>query len=122
MTERDLGTLLATLDVHVHEGVWAYRSGGASPGAVFTFVEREGPCFIAPATADTPDENRWTWLELTVYSDLNAVGFLARVAGALANAGIPCNAIAGLNHDHIFVPARSAGDAKSALMALVKTA
>ncbi|MEL7447263.1 MAG: ACT domain-containing protein, partial [Pseudomonadota bacterium] len=28
----------------------------------------------------------------------------AAVADALANAGIPCNAVAALHHDHIFVP------------------
>ncbi|MBK8006157.1 MAG: ACT domain-containing protein [Gemmatimonadetes bacterium] len=49
---------------------------------------------------------------LTVHSDLAAVGMMARVATALAGAGIPCNAVAGAYHDHLFVP-----DADAAAMA-----
>jgi hypothetical protein len=50
-----------------------------------------------------------------VHSDLEAVGFLAAVSAALAGAGIPCNAVAALYHDHLFV---AEADAERALEVL----
>ena len=82
------------------------------------FQEREGVTAIVPAKAKTPPENRWIWLELTVFSDLHAVGFLAAISAALAKADVPCNAVAGFHHDHIFVPERKADIAMAALNAL----
>lgn len=43
-------------------------------------------------------------ITLTVASDLAAVGLTAAVATRLADAGIACNVVAGLHHDHLFVP------------------
>ncbi len=122
MAERDLARLLEDLDVYRHDGVWAYGEGTGGPDAVFRFTEREGTCHIAPArpvsaAADAPG-NRWAWLELTVCSDLDAVGFLAAIAAALARAGIPCNAIAARHHDHLFVPEPLADRAIEAILAL----
>ena len=86
------------------------------------FQESEGLTVIAAATDNTPPDNQWAWLELTVYSDLQAVGFLAAVAEALAEAGIPCNAVAAFHHDHIFVPISQADGGISAIMSLRKQA
>ena len=44
------------------------------------------------------------WLTLSVHSALAAVGLTAAVSEALAEAGIPCNVLAGFHHDHILVP------------------
>ncbi|MEM7766252.1 MAG: ACT domain-containing protein [Pseudomonadota bacterium] len=120
-TERDLGALLAGLTVYRHDGVWAYEAGLGGPDAIFHFREREGACHIVPANAETNAYNRWVWLELAVYSDLNAVGFLAAVADVLARDHVPCNAIAALNHDHIFVPERLADVAVAAIESLAST-
>ena len=43
-------------------------------------------------------------ISLGVHSALEAVGLTAAVAGALAEAGVSANVLAGFFHDHIFVP------------------
>lgn len=57
-------------------------------------------------------------IELTIHSDLNAVGFLARIARELTAAGIPANAVAATWHDHLFIPEAMAERAMSVLRAL----
>jgi len=42
-------------------------------------------------------------ITLTINSDLAAIGLTAEVSRVLAAAGISCNVIAGLAHDHMFV-------------------
>ena len=131
MAEADLSKLLATLSVKPHDGVWRFETIPAdqsswvelvnlreSRGIAMLFQEEEGLTVITKANEDTPDDNRWAWLELSVFSDLQAVGFLARVAAALSDAGIPCNAVAAYHHDHIFVPISRAEDAISAIESL----
>ena len=118
--EADLTALLAGLSAVRRAGVWRFETGPAHPGgsAVLAFQEREGWTSILPATATTRPDNRWIWLEMSVQSDLNAVGFLAAIAKALAGAGVPCNAVAGFYHDHIFVPENKADTAIKAIDAL----
>lgn len=58
------------------------------------------------------------WITLTVHSDLAAVGLTAAFAHALAEAGIACNVVAGVRHDHLFVPYDHAQQAMAALRAL----
>jgi hypothetical protein len=53
-----------------------------------------------------------------VRSDLHAVGITAEVAAALAKAGISCNVVAGVGHDHIFVPIAQAAAAMGVLASL----
>jgi len=43
------------------------------------------------------------------------VGLTAAVAGALAEAGIACNVVAGFHHDHLFVPWERREDALAIL-------
>lgn len=57
-------------------------------------------------------------LTLTVHSSLEAVGFLAAIAQALAAAGISLNAVSAFHHDHLFVPADRAEEALAILRAL----
>lgn len=61
---------------------------------------------------------RCAWITFAVNSDLDAVGLTAAFSNALADAGISCNVVAGLNHDHIFVPIEQADAAMETLRAL----
>jgi hypothetical protein len=61
------------------------------------------------------------WITLTVHSDLTAVGLTAAFARALGDAGISCNVVAGVHHDHLFVPAALAREAMDALEALQRS-
>lgn len=93
----------------LRDGEFVFCSAAtAIPDAVATFREDEGlSIVIARQRADQlslPYSSVWAWITLTVYSDLEAVGFLAGISRALADAGISCNAIAALRHDHLFVP------------------
>ncbi len=57
-------------------------------------------------------------ITLRVPSALDAVGLTAAVATRLARAGIACNVIAGLRHDHLLVPLERADDALDLLTSL----
>lgn len=61
---------------------------------------------------------RSAWVTLLVRSDLQAVGFTAAISAALGHAGISCNVVAGVYHDHIFVPHDRGPEAISILQAL----
>ena len=131
MAESDLSKLLETLSVIRRDGVWRFETIDKDEASwtelvtlrdvrniAMLFQEEEGLTVITKANEDTPDDNRWAWLELSVFSDLQAVGFLARVAASLSEAEIPCNAVAAYHHDHIFVPASRVEDAISAIESL----
>jgi hypothetical protein len=62
------------------------------------------------------------WITLTVHSDLAAVGLTAAFSRALGQAGISCNVVAGVHHDHLFVPVEQAQSAMDALQALSRSA
>lgn len=55
---------------------------------------------------------------LEVHSALDAVGLLAAVTTALAEAGIAVNAVSAVHHDHLFVPADRADEALAVLETL----
>lgn len=82
------------------------------------FREREGWTAISEAPPASPSGEVWTWLEIETVSDLHAVGFTAAFSAALAAQAIPCNVVAGLNHDHLFVPKAQTKAALAALAAL----
>ncbi|MHA7899986.1 MAG: ACT domain-containing protein [Henriciella sp.] len=131
MAEADLSKLLASLSVLKRDGVWRFETIDKDEASwvelinlrevreiAMLFQEAEGLTVITAATETTPQDNRWTWLELSVFSDLQAVGFLAKVAAALTAADVPCNAVAAFHHDHIFVPEQKADAAIAAIEAL----
>lgn len=124
---RDLDILLATMRPERNPGTWAWctlPAGTAFDGVevAATMREAEGLSVVV-AEADARSRG-WpitflsAWLTLRVQSDLAAVGLTAAFGRALADAGIACNVIAGVHHDHVFVPDDRANDALAALRAL----
>jgi hypothetical protein len=93
---------------------------GVAPFA--TVREAEGLTVVLPREqadrANLPYDGEFARITLRVHSALDAVGLTAAISGALAARGISANVIAGLHHDHIFVPADRAQDAIDALAAL----
>lgn len=90
------------------------------------FREREGVSVILPADEahafGLPPAMECAWLTLEVHSPLDAAGLTAAVARALTDEGIPCNVVAALHHDHLFVPVGRGRDALNALRRLSSSA
>ena len=88
--------------------------------AVAMVREAEGGSLVLRAEdADGAEGPPMRLITLTVHSSLEGVGLTAAVSGALADAGIACNVVAGARHDHLFVPA---ADAERALGLLERLA
>ena len=121
MGETDLKVLLGTMEPVLFAqpyGFVVWR--GALPEGVFaTVAEDEGLTVVAPLAVLGGGEP-WARISLTVHSDLAAVGLTAAFAGALGAEGISCNVIAGVHHDHLFVPWDRRFDAMAALEGLTR--
>jgi hypothetical protein len=110
--ESDLATLLASLTATARDERYVFVSvsheDAEAIGAAAVIVEDEDTTLVLPqAEADhlgLSYDYVAAWITLEVYSALHAVGLTAAVSGALADAGISCNILAGFHHDHLLVP------------------
>ena len=104
----DLKALLLGMDPLLSRRQWCFQPISDPrflPETAFAMIrEEEGLSCILPAPAASDDVPRFARITLQVHSDLEAVGLTAAVSTALAEAGIACNVVAGLHHDHVFVP------------------
>jgi uncharacterized protein len=126
----DLQQMLATLEPQVRPGEYVYvaDAGGGStqlkPEALIR--EDEGTTWVlqreAAEEAGLPFEFVASWITLTVHSSLDAVGLTAAFSTALTRAGISCNVLAGLHHDHLLVPHDRRDDALAVLRGLARPA
>lgn len=86
------------------------------------FREGEGVTLILEKEAagknKLPYDKVWSLIILNVHSDLSAVGFLAAITKALAEAGISVNAVSAYYHDHLFVPEEKKEEAMRVLRKL----
>jgi uncharacterized protein len=127
----NLTMLLRSMEPVLHEGVYAYctvphDAQVAALAPVVTVRESEGLTLVVPeeqaVAAGLPVLFRAAWISLTVHSDLEAVGLTAAFAGALGQAGLSCNVVAGAFHDHLFVPVAQAQKALQVLSDLQRHA
>ena len=127
--ETDLEALLQGMNPELHPETYVFvtRPGqGVPPDCVpvLMFQEREGTTFIV--TQAQAEALGWSYeypccmITLNVHSALDAIGFLARIFTALANAGVSVNPVAGYHHDHLFVPEEAADAAMELLKQLSK--
>lgn len=123
----NLATLIRSMEPVRHAGTYAYcvvpqGSDMAGLKPVATIVESEGITVILPeeqaVEAGLAIVFRAAWITLTVHSDLQAVGLTAAFAGALGQADISCNVVAGTFHDHLFVPVERGEQALATLIML----
>ena len=100
--ERDLARLLAALNPKLHAERYGI-SAAAEPMLredQFALVrEEEGLTLIQPDPS-----GQWARISLGVHSSLDAVGLTAVLSARLTESGISANIVAGLYHDHLFVP------------------
>ena len=125
--ELNLQTLLASMQAELVHGVYVFATlpdrqlpQGLSPRMMFQ--EAEGSTLILlQAEADAHGlayEFPSRMITLNIHSSLDAVGFMARIASALAEHGMGVNPVAGFYHDHIFVPLGREQDALTVLREL----
>ena len=121
----DLEQLLATLEPQVRAGEYVYVADpglSSALGAEAVIHEAEGRAMVL--RREVADEAGLTydvvlsWITLTVHSSLEAVGLTAAFSTALGHAGISCNVLAGLHHDHVLVPVGRRDDAVAVLREL----
>jgi hypothetical protein len=123
--------LLSALQPRRNPGAYAFVSAPAGQMSTMlqplaVFQEAEGTTWILDAehaeAAGLEVRFRAAWLTLEVPSGLADVGLTAAVASALAAAGIACNVVAALHHDHLFVPLEAAEAAIAVLEGLQRCA
>ena len=111
----------------LNDGTYVYvMSKGAlpldHPKIVASIREAEGMSLIVEESIAESEGLepvfKCAWITLNVNSDLAAIGFTAAFSAVLGKAGVSCNVVAGINHDHIFVPSHQAALAMSELKAL----
>jgi len=107
--------------VFMHEYRWTDDSIEIS--AMFASIHEgdEGTSYIYGLNEEWPMADglpRFARITLQVHSDLEGVGLTAAVSAALATSGIACNVIAGLYHDHLFVPWERRDEAINTLISL----
>lgn len=112
--ETDLGKILRSMQVTIHEGQYVFCSLPSGLDGIdlrevkSCIVEREGMSVVVPRRyADEVLHITYdfvaSWITIDVHSSLSAVGLTAVIAKALSREKISCNVIAGFYHDHVFV-------------------
>lgn len=127
--EINLKTLLAGMKPRLNPGEYVYCRRPSLEGLPLEallgfFREEEGLTIIlGRKTADDlglPYDYVAAWVTLMVNSSLEAVGFTAVVAEALARENISCNVVAAYGHDHLFFRLADADRAMVLLQELSK--
>ena len=127
--ETNLDVLLKSMSAELVEGVFVFVTvpTGAVPDGLnirMMFQEAEGTTLILlkndAEVAGLEYEFPSRMITLNIHSSLEAVGFMARIATALAAEGMGVNPVAGFYHDHLFVPVGREQDALQVLAAFAE--
>jgi hypothetical protein len=125
--ERDLRKLLRHMTPQLQPGTFVFciipgEDVPAGLASIATFREAAGLSAILALDeaqrAGMPYQVKSGLITLKIHSSLGAVGFLAAVSAVLAEAGIPCSAVAAFHYDHLFVPREMAQRALDLLVAV----
>ena len=125
--EKNLDRLIREMEPRLDPDVYVFATlqTGNVPTKLnpkMMFQEHEGTTLILTQsdarTWDIPFEFPCRMITLSVQSSLEASGFIARVATALAKLDMGVNPVAGFYHDHLFVPLGREHDAMEALARL----
>jgi hypothetical protein len=127
---RDAREMVSGMKPELKPGQYVFCAAGDRDWAALEplamFREAEGVSLILKQgeaeAAGFPVQGPMALITLNVYSALGGVGLTAAVATALAQAGIACNMVAALNHDHVFVSADRADEALAILLDLQASA
>lgn len=122
----DLGELIRGMRAELSPTLYGYvtlPAGAAMPAGLdplLVFREAEGLTLVLPWDEAVPFDPLFPCrlITLSVYSALDAVGFIAAVAARLTAAGISANVVAAYHHDHLLVPADRAEAALAVLEAM----
>jgi hypothetical protein len=115
--ETDLSKLLASMEPVLRPGEFVFAMVDGVDGIEPEATVREAEGLSAVLRRERADalgldyDYVAAWITLRVHSALEAVGLTAAFSRALADAGLSCNVIAGVHHDHLLVPADRAEDA-----------
>ena len=130
-TEKNLQKLLKDMQPVLHAGTYVFHFSEKPMSELFAlspvnlFQENGGTaCIFLKEVADASQIDYIypsSMITLKVFSDLDAVGFLAKITNALAAEGISLNPISAYHHDHLFVPVDKADLAMETLENLSKT-
>ncbi len=123
---KDRQAMIAGMNPDLQPGLFAFvlwpDDRDWPDGTRASCVEDEGLSLIVPVTAAPDDAPAMRCITLRVHSSLEGVGLTAAVSPALADAGIPANMVAGMHHDHVYVPADLADRAVEILRTLQQEA
>lgn len=129
--EMDLDALFRSLTAKLVDGVYVFvtlpdHDVPEGISARMIFHEDEGTTLILlkpeAEAYSLPFEFACRMITLNVHSSLEAVGFIARIATALADEGLGVNPVAGFFHDHLFIPEGRQEDALRVIHQLTRSA
>ncbi len=122
--ETNLNALIKSMSAVLIDGLYVFVTLPADQpplniAARMMFQEAEGTTYIIlKSEAEARDlsfEFPCRMITLNIHSSLEAVGFMARIATALAKHDMGVNPVSGFFHDHLFVPDGREQDALAVL-------
>ncbi len=125
----DLNAALAAMRPLLDPAIYVFATANALPSDVDAFAVIREPSAMTLVVREGEARRLGLVTEFVcrridpgVDTPLDGVGFLARIAGALAAAGIALNPVAGAKRDHLFVPKERADDALAIVTCVAREA